>query len=227
MRSGLAEAPVVVVEVLQVFDLPVIELIAIGTARSPGSAHVGGDPSGVADRGDHPDPLLTGCRGARGVSARPSAPCRWNAPPNACRKRWARRSPPARCPRCCPARRACLGRFLSIAREQLTAAPVAHFADTTRPGRTAAAAGRRRHRAPEAPTRLETGTDNRRPDGQLRAAWAVKELIRRPVAGPRTDPLWPARDAYRRSSLLTSCMSADMPETTRLATIIERRGPET
>ena len=80
--------------------------------------------------------------------------------------------------------------------------------------------------SPTALTRLTTvlGTDD--PSGQLSAAWAVKELLRQLLQAHGPTRYSRHETAHRRTRFLSACVVADMPETTRLATTIERWWPE-
>ena len=80
--------------------------------------------------------------------------------------------------------------------------------------------------SPAALTRLTTVLTTDDPSGQLSAAWAVKELLRQLLQAHGPTRYSRHETAHRRTRFLSACVVADMPETTRLATTIERWWPE-
>jgi transposase len=80
--------------------------------------------------------------------------------------------------------------------------------------------------SPKALQRLTTVLTTDHPSGQLNAAWAVKELLRQLLQAHGPTRYSRHQTAHRRTRFLTACAVADMPETTRLATTIERWWPE-
>ncbi len=80
--------------------------------------------------------------------------------------------------------------------------------------------------SPAALTRLTTVLTTDDPSGQLSAAWAVKELLRQLLQAHGPTRYSRHETAHRRTRFLSACAVADMPETTRLATTIERWWPE-
>jgi transposase len=79
---------------------------------------------------------------------------------------------------------------------------------------------------PAALARLTTVLTTDDPSGQLSAAWAVKELLRQLLQAHGPTRYSRHETAHRRTRFLSACVVADMPETTRLATTIERWWPE-
>jgi transposase len=80
--------------------------------------------------------------------------------------------------------------------------------------------------SPAALRRLTTVLTTDDPTGQLSAAWAVKELLRQLLQAHGPTRYSRHETAHRRTRFLAACAVADMPETTRLATTIERWWPE-
>ena len=80
--------------------------------------------------------------------------------------------------------------------------------------------------SPKALRRLRTVLSTDDPSGQLSAAWAVKELLRQLLQAHGPTRYSRHETAHRRTRFLSACVVADMPETTRLATTIERWWPE-
>jgi transposase len=80
--------------------------------------------------------------------------------------------------------------------------------------------------SPAALTRLTTVLTTDDPSGQLSAAWAIKELLRQLLQAHGPTRYSRHETAHRRTRFLSACVVADMPETTRLATTIERWWPE-
>ena len=75
---------------------------------------------------------------------------------------------------------------------------------------------------PKALARLRTVLAADDPSGQLSAAWAVKELLRQLLQAHGPTHYRRHETAHRLTRFLPACVVADMPETTRLATTIER-----
>jgi transposase len=63
------------------------------------------------------------------------------------------------------------------------------------------------------------------PTGEIGAAWGVKELLRQLLAAHGPTRYSRAETSHRLTRFLTACAAADMPETTRLATTVERWWP--
>jgi transposase len=80
--------------------------------------------------------------------------------------------------------------------------------------------------SPKALTRLRTVLATDDPTGQISAAWGVKELLRQLLAGNGPTRYSRHATAHRRTRFLTACVTADTPETTRLAATIERWWPQ-
>ena len=80
--------------------------------------------------------------------------------------------------------------------------------------------------SPAALRRLTTVLSTDDPSGQLSAAWAVKELLRQLLQAHGPTRYSRHQTAHRLTRFLSACAVADMPETTRLATTIERWWPE-
>ena len=80
--------------------------------------------------------------------------------------------------------------------------------------------------SPQARARLKTvlATDDR--TGELGAAWAAKELLRQLLQAHGPTRYSRHETAHRLTRFLTACAVADMAETTRLASTIERWWPE-
>ena len=79
---------------------------------------------------------------------------------------------------------------------------------------------------PKALARLRTVLATDDPSGQLSAAWAVKERLRLLLQAHGPTRYSRHETAHRLTRFLTACAVADMPETTRLASTIERWWPE-
>ena len=67
-------------------------------------------------------------------------------------------------------------------------------------------------------------TDN--PTGEIRAAWACKDLLRQLLAAHGPTRYSRHETAHRRTRFLTACATSDMPETTRLAGTIQKWWPK-
>ena len=80
--------------------------------------------------------------------------------------------------------------------------------------------------SPKALARLKTVIRTDDPTGEIGAAWACKELLRQLLAAHGPTRYSRHETAHRRTRFLTACVSADMPETTRLASTIEKWWPE-
>ena len=80
--------------------------------------------------------------------------------------------------------------------------------------------------SPKALARLKTVLTTDDPSGQLSAAWAVKELLRQLLQTHGPTRYSRHETAHRLTRFLSACAVADMPETTRLASTIERWWPE-
>ena len=80
--------------------------------------------------------------------------------------------------------------------------------------------------SPKALARLKTVLATDDPSGQLSAAWAVKELLRQLLQAHGPTRYSRHETAHRLTRFLSAVAVADMPETTRLATTIERWWPE-
>jgi transposase len=78
----------------------------------------------------------------------------------------------------------------------------------------------------KAHARLVTVLASDDPTAEIGAAWAVKELLRQLLAGNGPTRYSRHTTAHRLTRFLTACAGADTPETTRLATTIERWWPE-
>ncbi len=79
---------------------------------------------------------------------------------------------------------------------------------------------------PKALARLKTVLAADDPTEQIGAAWACKELLRQLLAAHGPTRYSRHETAHRRTRFLTACVTADMPETTRLAGTIEKWWPE-
>jgi transposase len=79
---------------------------------------------------------------------------------------------------------------------------------------------------PAALRRLTTVLTTDDPSGQLSAAWAVKELLHQLLQAHGPTRYSRHETAHRRTRFMSACVVADMPETTRVATTIERWWPE-
>ncbi|MBC7633543.1 transposase, partial [Aeromicrobium sp.] len=79
---------------------------------------------------------------------------------------------------------------------------------------------------PKALTRLTTVFTTDDPTNEIGAAWACKELLRQLLAGHGPTRYSRHETAHRRTRFLTACVTADLPEATRLAGTIERWWPE-
>ena len=80
--------------------------------------------------------------------------------------------------------------------------------------------------SPKARTRLQTVFKTDDPTCEISAAWACKELLRQLLAAHGPTRYSRHETAHRLTRFPTACAVADMPETTRLATTIERWWPE-
>ena len=80
--------------------------------------------------------------------------------------------------------------------------------------------------SPKALTRLKTVFKTDDSTCQLSAAWACKELLRQLLAAHGPTRYSRHETAHRRTRFLAACVTADMPETTRLAGTIEKWWPE-
>ena len=80
--------------------------------------------------------------------------------------------------------------------------------------------------SPKALARLKTVMRTDDPTGELRAAWACKELLRQLLAAHRPTRYSRHETAHHRTRFLTACATANMPETTRLAGTILKWSPE-
>jgi len=80
--------------------------------------------------------------------------------------------------------------------------------------------------SPMALARLRTVLATDDPSGQLSAAWAVKELLRQLLQAHGPTRYSRHETAHRLTRFLAAIAVADMPETTRLASTIERWWPE-
>ena len=80
--------------------------------------------------------------------------------------------------------------------------------------------------SPKALTHLKTVFTDDDPTNEISAAWACKQLLRQLLAAH--DPTRYSRHetAHRRTRSLATCLTADMPQTTRLAATIMRWWPE-
>ena len=64
------------------------------------------------------------------------------------------------------------------------------------------------------------------PTGEIGAAWAVKELLRQMLQAHGPTRYSRHETAHRRTRFLAACATANMPETTRLATTVETWWPQ-
>ena len=80
--------------------------------------------------------------------------------------------------------------------------------------------------SPAALRRLTTVLSTDDPSGQLSAAWAVKELLPQLLQAPGPTRYSRHQTGHRRTRFLSAVVTADMPETTRLASTIKRWWPE-
>ena len=80
--------------------------------------------------------------------------------------------------------------------------------------------------SPQALAWLKTVRRTDDPTGEIRAAWACKELLRQPLAAHSRTRYSRHETARRRTRLFTACATANMPETTRLASTTEAWWPE-
>ena len=75
---------------------------------------------------------------------------------------------------------------------------------------------------PKALPRLKTVMRTDDPTGEIRAAWACKELLCQLLAAHGPTRYSRHETAHRRTRFLTACATANMPETTRLAGTIQK-----
>ena len=75
-------------------------------------------------------------------------------------------------------------------------------------------------------TRLRTVFATDDPTNEISAAWACKEFLRQLLAANGPTRYSRHETAHRRTRFLAACVTADMPETTRLAPTIEKWWPE-
>lgn len=80
--------------------------------------------------------------------------------------------------------------------------------------------------SPKALARLKTVFATDDPTNEIAAAWACKELLRQLLAAHGPTRYSRHETAHRRTRFLTACVTADMPETTRLAGTIDKWWPE-
>ncbi len=80
--------------------------------------------------------------------------------------------------------------------------------------------------SPTAQGRLARVLASDDPTGQIGAAWAVKELLRQLLQAHGPTRYSRHETAHRRTRFLAACVTADMPETTRLATTVETWWPQ-
>lgn len=79
---------------------------------------------------------------------------------------------------------------------------------------------------PKALARLKTVFATDDPTKEISAAWACKELLRQLLAAHGPTRYSRHETAHRRTRFLAACITADMPETTRLAGTIMKWWPE-
>lgn len=80
--------------------------------------------------------------------------------------------------------------------------------------------------SPKALARLKTVFATDDPTNEISAAWACKELLRQLLAANGPTRYSRHETAHRRTRFLSACVTADMPETTRLAGTIMKWWPE-
>jgi transposase len=80
--------------------------------------------------------------------------------------------------------------------------------------------------SPKALTRLKTVFATDDPTCEISAAWACKELLRQLLAANGPTRYSRHQTAHLRTRFLSACVTADMPETTRLAGTIMKWWPE-
>ena len=80
--------------------------------------------------------------------------------------------------------------------------------------------------SPKALARLKTVFTSDDPTNEISAAWACKELLRQLLAAHGPTRYSRHETAHRRTRFLAACLTADMPETTRLAATIMKWWPE-
>ena len=80
--------------------------------------------------------------------------------------------------------------------------------------------------SPQALTRLKTVFATDDPTNEISAAWACKELLRQLLAANGPTRYSRHETAHRRTRFLAACITADTPETTRLAGTIMKWWPE-
>jgi transposase len=80
--------------------------------------------------------------------------------------------------------------------------------------------------SPKALARLQAVFATDDPTHEISAAWTCKELLRQLLAAHGPTRYSRHETAHRLTRFLTACVTADMPETTRLAGTIERWWPE-
>jgi len=80
--------------------------------------------------------------------------------------------------------------------------------------------------SPKALARLKTVMRTDDPTGGISAAWACKELLRQLLAAHGRSQYSRHETAHRLTRLLSACVTANMPETTRLPGTIEKWWPE-